>query len=105
MVALSERVVINGVETPVEVTERAREALVYVGYNEQELIERHAKCDWGEVSERDKELNRRAQIAGGTIVSSYRLAGDCVLWVVTSSDQSKTIVLTPSEATRYSSLF
>ena len=104
MVALSEHVLIGGVETPVEVTDRAHDALVGLGYREEDLVRRHAAGDWGNASENDWQLNQLALKNGDILVSSYRLSGNCVIWVVTPADRSKTIVLTPSESTRYLSL-
>ncbi len=60
------------------------------------LLRRHAACDWGDVCEKDGELNDEALDTGGRLLSSYRVGNDKV-WVITEADKSATTLLTPEE--------
>ena len=61
------------------------------------LIARHGQGDWGDVSPLDAQANADALSLGGRLLSSYTLAGDTKLWVITEADRSATTILLPSE--------
>ena len=59
---------------------------------------RHAKGDFGVVSEEDKALNEKAIESGGDrILSAYRDGNDVKFWIITECDRSATTILLPSE--------
>lgn len=60
------------------------------------LYQRHAQCDWGELSPEDRGANTRALRYGGRLFSSYQI-GDARVWIITESDRSATTALLPHE--------
>jgi hypothetical protein len=61
------------------------------------LIARHGQGDWGEISSQDAQANVDALSLGGRLLSSYTLAGDTKIWIITEADRSSTTILLPSE--------
>ncbi len=61
------------------------------------LLERHQSGDWGDVPPEDARENDFSVRHGFRIVSSYRVAGEERLWVITEADRSATTLLLPSE--------
>lgn len=61
------------------------------------LIARHGQGDWGDVSALDAQANADALSLGGRLLSSYTLAGDTKIWVITEADRSATTLLLPLE--------
>lgn len=64
------------------------------------LMDRHIRCDWGDISESDRDANDQAQIHGGErIVSAYTLPGQIrqTIWIITEADRSVTTLLLPEE--------
>lgn len=59
-----------------------------------DLLMRHAKGDFGDVSTSDANANMAAVQHGGRILSSYRLGtvGECV-WIITEQNRSATTLL------------
>ncbi|WP_422923299.1 hypothetical protein [Singulisphaera sp. PoT] len=55
---------------------------------------RHARGDWGEVCEEDRELNDLSLREGSRLLSVYR-SGDERFWIITEWDRSVTTVLLP----------
>jgi len=63
-------------------------------------VARHARCDWGQLTEEDLEANTWALQQGGRLLSSYPLPPgmpEGKVWVITEADRSVTTVLLPSE--------
>lgn len=60
-------------------------------------ITRHARGDWGELHELDREQNERAYEHGGRLFSEYKAKCGKVFWVITECDRSATTVLLPEE--------
>ena len=59
---------------------------------------RHIKCDWGELSDDDWELNNSAVLNGAArILSVYRDSNDKKFWIITDADRSVTTVLLTSD--------
>ena len=58
---------------------------------------RHARGDFGEVSEEDKALNEEAIETGDRILSAYFDRDGVKYWIITEHDRSATTVLLPSE--------
>lgn len=62
-----------------------------------DFLQRHARCDWGEVDSGDRELNDLALDDGTRLLSAYRTAKDARLWIITEADRSATTILLPEE--------
>lgn len=60
------------------------------------LLARHSGGDWGELTEGDKEANKKALTEGGRIFSSYKTDKGKV-WIITEADRSSTCLLLPEE--------
>lgn len=62
------------------------------------LLGRHLSGDWGDLDDSDKRANDRAVSSGeDRIFSSYQLANDLKVYVITEWDRSVTTVLLPEE--------
>ncbi len=62
-----------------------------------EFLQRHLTGDWGELCEEDMEANEQAVWRGGMILSHYRTARGERLYVYTSADRTRTIIMTQEE--------
>ena len=62
-----------------------------------DLLIRHLRCDWGKLSDCDREQNERAITAGQRIVSNYVLPGGGTVWIITEADRFATTFLLPGE--------
>lgn len=60
------------------------------------LFARHARGDWGELVDEDKEANELALQQGTRLLSCYREAGE-KLYVITEWDRSVTTLLLADE--------
>jgi hypothetical protein len=83
-------------------TPGALEALGQAGQSAAEFLRRHARGDWGEVCEEDREANDHALIDGSRLLSAYRTSLGEKLWVITeavddSGNRAATTILLPSE--------
>lgn len=65
------------------------------------LYARHARGDWGEMSDEDKRVNNEALTSGeGRVMSSYTVShtGEpIVVWIITEADRSVTTALLPDD--------
>lgn len=61
------------------------------------LIARHSRGDWGDMSTEDVQSNAAALILGNRLLSSYTLANDLKIWLITEANRSTTTILLPSE--------
>lgn len=61
------------------------------------LVNRHARRDWGDICEADRQQNDLALVNGARILSSYMLPGNERVWILTEADRSVTTVLLPDE--------
>jgi len=59
-------------------------------------LRRHAKGDWGDLSEADIEENELSLKEGFRLLSAYKNEKD-EIWIVTEADRSSTTVLFPIE--------
>lgn len=57
------------------------------------FLERHAKGDWGDLDQDDREQNQRALREGLRLFSRYTDGKGKVVYVITESDRSSTTVL------------
>ncbi len=62
-----------------------------------DLLIRHLRGDWGELSDSDREQNERAITAGQRILSNYVLPGGGTVWIITEADRFATTFLLPVE--------
>ena len=69
----------------------------------QDCINKHKKCDWGDLEPEDLESNNEALETQGRLLSSYKIpkefnitAGEKI-WIITEYDRSATTILFPTE--------
>lgn len=79
------------------ITPGAREALEAAGQLPDEFLDRHARCDWGEVNRHDRRENEFSLERGFRLLSLYRTVLGTSLWIITEADRSSTTVLLPQE--------
>lgn len=61
-------------------------------------LARHLTADWGDLSDDDWAANDRALRTGeDRLLSSYQIAPDLTLWIITEWDRSVTTLLVPSD--------
>ena len=66
--------------------------------NPTPYLRRHLHGDWGDLSDDDRQLNDAALKSGeDRLFSSYQVAPDLKLWIITEWDRSVTTLLLPSE--------
>ena len=74
------------------------DALIREGrLNPLPYLRRHLRADWGELSGEDRHQNDAALESGERLLSSYQVAPDLTLWIITEWDRSVTTLLLPSE--------
>ena len=62
-----------------------------------DLLIRHVRGDWGDLSESDRQQNELSVEAGLRILSSYVLPNRQTIWVITEWDRSATTFLLPGD--------
>ena len=65
-------------------------------------LNRHAKGDWGDVDDEDKQTNDYSLKAGMRVLSAYNddrfpKHGIATIWIITEADRSATTILFPDE--------
>ena len=78
-------------------TPGALEALETAGQAPQELLARHAQCDWGDLVKDDIDANNHALEEGSRLFSAYNLNDGTRIWLITEADRSVTTLLLPRE--------
>ena len=58
---------------------------------------RHARGDWGEVDDADRQTNEESLKCGDRLLSAYRSRNGVTFWIITESDRSVTTILMPEE--------
>lgn len=78
---------------------RSVAALVQQGcLDPAQYLSRHLSGDWGDLSDSDRRENDAALRSGeGRLFSSYEIADDEKLWIITEWDRSVTTLMLPSE--------
>ena len=67
-------------------TPGALEVLQAAGTSPLDLLARHARGDWGDLSTEDQEANNQALVDGSRILSAYELPGqDQKVWIITEA--------------------
>ena len=62
-----------------------------------DLLARHVSGDWGELPAEDAAFNNVSLKTDGRLLSSYLIAPDTKVWVITEWDRSVTTVLRPED--------
>lgn len=76
------------------IVEQVKEPLVLA-----KLLDRHERCDWGELDDEDKERNERSfEAKQGRVMSEYTHEGKKI-WIFTefAGSENITTILTPKE--------
>ena len=60
-------------------------------------LARHAKGDWGNLRDEDKQENELSLKEGYRLLSAYESEGLPRIWIITEADRSVTTVLFPDE--------
>jgi len=61
-------------------------------------LRRHARGDWGDMCQEDKDENELALRQGNLrIFSAYEITGLPKIWIITEADHSATTILLPEE--------
>ena len=60
-------------------------------------LDRHARGDWGEPCDEDRQANDDALKNGGRLLSVYRTKEGTKFWIITEADRSATTVLLPED--------
>ena len=63
----------------------------------QTALVRHARGDWGDVSDDDRDENESALWEARRLMSVYRDTKDVEFWIITEADRSVTTVLLPDD--------
>ena len=71
---------------PIVATPGALELLGKNGSTGLEYLVRHAKGDWGELCEEDRQANEAALQTGARLLSSYVLPDGEKLWIITDAE-------------------
>ena len=81
-------------------TPGALKAMTECGCEPHTLIDRHLSGDWGDLDPEDAAMNDLALTAGeeDRILSSYLIAPEVKVWVITEWDRSVTTLLLPSRS-------
>ena len=67
-------------------TPGALEALQSAGISPLQLLARHVRGDWGDLSQDDLEANNQALEDGSRLLSAYELPGqDQKVWIITEA--------------------
>lgn len=83
-------------------TPGAIEAMNASAQSATDFLKRHAKGDWGDLSEEDRELNELALQDGSRLLSAYKTLKGVKLWVITEAvgddgHRAATTILLPEE--------
>lgn len=60
-------------------------------------ISRHARGDWGELDEEDRQANEESLLDGSRLLSAYSDTKGTKFWIITEADRSVTTVLLPED--------
>jgi hypothetical protein len=78
-------------------TPGALAALQEAGQEAREFLSRHARGDWGHLTDDDWKENNFSVTRSLRLLSAYRLTTGETLWIITEADRSVTTLLLPSE--------
>jgi len=77
-------------------------ALQKSGQSASEFLQRHARGEWGELCEEDRQANDHALIDGSRLLSAYRTSLGEKVWIITEAvddagRRAATTILLPAE--------
>ncbi len=80
----------------------ALKQLEVAGQSPAELLERHLRGDWGDLSDADQECNESALIDGSRILSAYSTPTGRGIWIIPEAEDARgrrasTTILLPEE--------
>lgn len=78
-------------------TPAALEVIVDARVSIIDLLIRHIRSDWGDLSESDRQQNEYAVEKGQRLLSSYVLPGGHTVWLITEADRSASTFLLPAD--------
>ncbi|RDU98175.1 hypothetical protein [Trinickia dinghuensis] len=78
-------------------TPAALEAIADAHVSIVDLLIRHIRGDFGTLSESDCQQNEQAILTGQRILSTYVLANEQTVWLITEADRSTTTFLLPGD--------
>lgn len=78
-------------------TPAAVAALSAAGVSIYRLLNRHARGDWGELPDEDRQQNDLAAATGQRVLSSYPLENGQTIWICTEADRTVTTALLPED--------
>jgi hypothetical protein len=78
-------------------TPGALAALEKTGQSATDVLSRHVRGDWGDLSKEDKDENQFSLQKGFRLLSSYHTTAGDKIWVITEADRSYTTLLLPEE--------
>lgn len=79
------------------VTPNALSSMHGAGIAPADLLLRHGRGDWGELSSGDWQANELALEEGARLLSAYTLPTKVRVWIITEADRSATTILLPHE--------
>ena len=62
-----------------------------------ELLQRHASCDWGDICDEDKQMNDESLKSGNRLLSLYEVGEENPIYIITEADRSVTTILFSDE--------
>ncbi|WP_431821309.1 hypothetical protein [Burkholderia sp. F1] len=78
-------------------TPAALEAIADARVSIIDLLIRHVRGDWGDLSESDCQQNELSVETGARLLSNYVLQNRQTIWVITEADHSATTFLLPGD--------
>jgi hypothetical protein len=83
-------------------TPAALQAIQQAGQSPVEFLDRHARGDWGELCDDDRQLNDAAVECGSRILSAYHMKSGAKIWIITEAadddgQREATTILLPDE--------
>ncbi len=83
-------------------TPEALRVLEASGRMPHELLHRHVRGDWGDLSDGDREANEEALRHGSRILSAYIISSGRKIWIITEAvndqgQRASTTILLPEE--------
>ncbi|SAK87801.1 plasmid related protein [Caballeronia glebae] len=78
-------------------TPGALEVLRAANVSVDDLLTRHLRGDWGDLTAEDRRQNDLALESGLRVLSCYELPGGGKVWIITEWDRSVTTVLLPDD--------
>ena len=78
-------------------TPAALAALVVAKMSPHTLLARHARSDWGDLNDHDRQENEQALAKVTRLLSAYLLPDGSKVWIITEADRSATTLLLADE--------